>query len=110
MKLSDALKFSHDRRAQHPTRDGFPIEADDVGIRCEISDVHSSRTQWVAEAWTEMHHEVRKLLLASEKWEPLDPKPIMLILAESTCDWSIHENQSHGDEEGQPDEIDNQPL
>jgi hypothetical protein len=39
--------------------------------------------------------DVRRVLLRSEKWRPIDPKPAMLILAEAACDWSIHEKSSN---------------
>ena len=53
------------------------------------------------QSWSEMEPAMRRRLLLGEKWEPIDPKPAMLIIAEAASDWSIHE---HDVEELSPDE------
>lgn len=96
MKLSDALRFSYERKAEHPTKSGPPIIASDFGIECYVPRPGSpSIHDEVVESWAGMSPGVRKLLLHSEKWRPIDPKPAMLILAEAACDWSIHEKSSN---------------
>ena len=55
-----------------------------------------------SESWSGMPHEMRQLLLKSEHWEPVDPKPDMLILAEAASDWLIHET----DDDSEPEEGD----
>ena len=45
-----------------------------------------------------MPPEMRELLLKSEHWEPIDPKPVMLIVAEAACDWSVHETDDDSDQ------------
>lgn len=95
MKLSDALRFSRKRQATHPAlhpENGIPnyIVASDFGI--EIISLNSYRGfNLQSEAWSEMPSEKRRLLLKSEDWEPVDQKPVMLIIAEAACDWHIHE-------------------
>jgi len=92
VKLSDALKFSYERKAQHPTKSGPLIVASDFGIECEIPRPGSPHIlDSIVESWTDMMPKVRRALIRSENWQPIDPKPAMLILAEAACDWSIHE-------------------
>lgn len=89
MKLSDALKFSYQRKALHPTKigsvDGPSILASDFGIEFGSGQICFTT------AWTELEPEIRKSFMISEGWTPLEPKPAMVILAESIDDWSIYE-------------------
>ena len=95
MKLSDALRFSRKRQASHSTlhpENGIPasIVASDFGVEnITLNGYGGFDTQ--SEAWSEMPSEMRRLLLKSEDWEPVDQKPVMLILAEAACDWHVHE-------------------
>jgi len=102
VKLSDALKFSYQRKALHPTSDGTPIIGSDFGIErttpaglIQILGLGPCRaTDCILESWADMLPDTRRLFMRSESWEPVDPKPAMLILAEASCDWSIHEASS----------------
>lgn len=89
MKLSDALRFSWDRLAEHPSSEGFPIEASDFGITMLKPSKGFCNFVPVTKSWTDMDLETRHKLLRSEQWEPVDPKPAMLVLAEAyALDWS----------------------
>ncbi len=99
MKLSDALVFSRERLATHAADlkiVELAITANDFGIeivRVNSKGYHDS----VTEAWSEMDPEMRQLLMKSEHWEPVDPKPVMLIIAEAACDWTIHERDEESE-------------
>jgi hypothetical protein len=114
VKLSDALKFSRERKAyligsiegseDHPNLDNVPIVANDFGIEIEVA-LGAMQCFTAQKTWSEMEPGDRRTLLASEDWEPIDPKPVMVIIAEATVDWSIHEDEDQDDafeEEGYP--------
>lgn len=112
MRLSDALRHSRERKAvmmaaiaedeelEIPDLDNVPVIASDYGIEIQfyVTPMHHVT---VNKAWSEMSPGDRHSLLSSEEWEPIDPKPAMLIIAEAACDWSIHEQDV---EELPPDE------
>ena len=88
MKLPDALRFSHERRAVHLTEEGFRLFASDFGLTmhepaepgsCIYVDVHK--------AWHDVAPKLRKHLLTSDGWESVDPKSPLLVLAEAMDDW-----------------------
>lgn len=109
MRLSDALRFSRTRQAEHPGEDsGLPITGSDYGISC----LNIKQLIWLALTskdpadidgdtipWSEMQPAARKKLLKSELWEPIDPKPCMLILAEAAADWTGLPEPEETDEE-----------
>lgn len=109
MKLSDALKFSRERKAiilvslaeneefGIPALDHVPFTGTDYGIEARIH-VGPMLTHTIAKAWNEMDPVTRQHLLTSEGWEPLDPKPAMVIIAEAACDWTIHEGDGRDEE------------
>ena len=98
MKLSDALRFSRERKAWHEAEEGSPVFATDYGIEREQISITTIKVNgppllgaqhdWIYESWSEMKPELRKLLMNSQGWHPVDPKPIMLILAEAASDWT----------------------
>lgn len=101
MKLSDALKFSWERVAQHPTDQGFPIEGTDFGVTLlQPAKNGFLRFEPLTRSWADLDLETSRKLLRSEQWEPVDPKPAMLILAEAYAfDWSDPEPPSDKDAE-----------
>lgn len=98
MRLSEALRFSTKRQAEHPgIGGGIPITGSDYGISC----LSFKQIIWAALTskdlmdldgetipWSEMQPLARKNLLQSELWEPIEPKPCMLIIAEAASDWT----------------------
>ena len=100
MKLSDALKFSWDRLAEHPSDEGFPIGASDFGITILVPTKGFFRFNPITKSWADLDIAMRRELLQSDRWEPVNSKPAMLVLAEAyALDWSDPE----------PDEDDIQP-
>ena len=105
MKLSDALRFSYKREAWHRTEEGFKLFASDYGLTMHEEATPGARIYVdVMKPWLDVPPEQRRTLMRSEGWEPVDPKPIMLVIAEAACDWSIHErpDDEEGDEECPP--------
>jgi hypothetical protein len=98
MLLSEALRFSSKRQAEHPGFDGgMPITGSDYGISCldikhliwaALTNRDPSEIDGATIPWSEMAPEARRKLLKSELWEPIEPKPCMLILAEAANDWT----------------------
>jgi len=114
VKLSDALQFSRVRKAiilvnmaeneemGVPALDNVPFTATDYGVEAQIF-ISPMVTHTVSSAWSSMDPASRRHFLSSENWEPVDPKPAMLIIAEAASDWSIHEQDVQelpADEEG----------
>lgn len=107
VKLAEALKYSRGRKAimsintaksgDLPALDNIPAIASDYGIEIQFS-LHVT----VIKAWSEMEPSMRRALLLSEEWEPIDQKPVMLVLAEAASDWSIHEYEDNDDEDTPP--------
>ena len=108
VKLSDALKFSRKRQARHASvhsEDEIPasILANDFGVEVVTLNAYGGYDT-SAVTWSSMTDlNMRGLLLNSKRWEPVDPKPVMLIIAEAACDWSIHEQDEDEDEEIEED-------
>lgn len=75
------------------TNPRIPLIASDFGLQGTGTEwVNGQRvTATLDMAWAEMDIKTRRFLFDSQDWEPVDPKPAMLILAEASCDWSIHE-------------------
>ena len=89
MKLSDALKFSWDRLAEHPFEDGFPLTASDFGITILTPTKGFFNFEPLTKAWCDLELTLRRELLQSNQWQPVNQKPAMLVLAEAyACDWS----------------------
>lgn len=89
MKLSDALKFSWDRVAEHPSEEGFPLQASDFGVTILTPTKGFFNFVPITKSWADMDLDLRRELLHSTQWEPVDPKPAMLVLAEAyALDWS----------------------
>jgi hypothetical protein len=98
MRLSEALRFSTKRQAEHPGIDGgLPITGSDYGISCmsieqiirvALTSKNPMDLDGETIPWSEMQPLVRKQLLQSELWEPIEPKPCMLIIAEAASDWT----------------------
>jgi hypothetical protein len=103
VKLSDALKFSYERKAWHPTEEGFRLHASDYGLTMhEEAEPGSCIYIDVMKPWVDVIPEQQRVLLRSEGWEPVDPKPVMLVIAEAACDWSIHEQRNDGEDSHLP--------
>lgn len=106
MKLSDALRFSRERKAVHAVDEGLPIVATDYGIErsdpagtLQIPGLGLCRiAESISESWSQMDPESRKILLRSNGWEPIDPKPVMMVIAEAAADWSIYESDVDPDD------------
>lgn len=89
MRLSDALRFSRVRQALHPSDDGVFIVGTDFGvIECSNPSLFGGFGTVDEMPWTEMAPGIRRLLLDSESWEPIDQKPDMVIVAEASSDWT----------------------
>jgi hypothetical protein len=88
VKLPDALRFSHERRAVHATENGWSLYASDFGLTIhEPAEPGSCIYVDVVKAWHDVVPEQRKTLLASTGWEPVAPKNPLLVLAETLDDW-----------------------
>ena len=86
MKLVDALRFSHERKAWHPD-DQMGLYASDYGlIEFEKAQGSCIREEKVT-AWHDVLPNKRRSLLDSEDWEPVDPKDPLIVLAEAMDDW-----------------------
>ena len=109
MKLSEALKFSWDRKAVHPTDSGLILEGTDYGITIDPPNAIAAQLlqcEPVTKSWADVEPLLRDKLLKSEQWEPVDPKPAMLVLAEAyALDWGDPE-----DVEEAPGEVDDEQL
>lgn len=100
MKLSIALRQSYQRKATHPIEGyTFPMIASDFGV--EIPDIPSQQLTAIINgspayayysieprAWADFSPDEKRLLFDSDKWEPVDPKPAMLVIAEAMIDWT----------------------
>lgn len=115
MRIAEALRFSRARRAQHPGDDGFPITGTDFGIerlnlrqliRVAVASIRNVEIDGDTVAWSEMPPELRRRLLRSDEWEPIDPKPAMLVVAEAASDWTglESEDQSNSSEEDEEED------
>jgi len=94
VKLWEALKFSNERKAQLHTDDGFPIIATDAGIESFVPRSDGSCvTDCVMETWSNMEPKVRKALMSCERWEPVDPKPPLVVLAEAANHWDHEDHE-----------------
>jgi hypothetical protein len=98
VKLSDALKFSWDRLAEHPSPKGFPLQASDFGITIMTPTKGFFQFEPITKSWADLNLDLRRELLQSTRWEPVDPKPAMLVLAEAyALDWSDDSEQPSDD-------------
>jgi len=104
MKLSDALRFSYERKAWCRTEEGFRLLASDYGLTMHEEVTPGARIYVdVMTPWIDVSLNQRRALMRSEGWEPVEPKPIMLVIAEAACDWSIHESSDdEEDDENHP--------
>jgi len=113
MKLSDALKFSWDRLAEHPGEvdedglEGFPIVASDVGITVLVPSKGFFQFKPLTKVWLDLDLTFRHRLLQSDQWQSVNQKPAMMVLAEAyACDWSDpdpSEDESLPDPDPDPD-------
>lgn len=102
MKLWEALKFSNERKAEHAVMDSnFPLIATDGGVeRTAPRGGSSCVVDCVLETWANMEPKARKLLMNSEGWEPVNPKPPLIIIAEAANHWDCEDHERLASERG----------
>lgn len=82
----------------------MPITASDFGVTVLVPTKGFFNFAPDTKSWTDLDLTLRRELLQSNRWEPLNPKPAMMVLAEAyACDWSDPEPEVEPEPEPDPE-------